>query len=178
MYTRLVRVVAVLVLGAAAGRRPARAGDVSGMSARDTLLLRADSAVYHVWATGPLDRVTIGFVFTNGTRAAVSAAYCRTPPPPDLEKWVNGRWTVAYRPVAWACKSEPPFRVAARAQYRGVLPVGAARPGARLVPAWQVDSVPGTYRLRWVLRAGPDPDNRARPLVAAASAPFELVRVP
>jgi len=40
---------------------------------------------------------------------------------------------------------------------------------------FELDSVPGIYRLRWDLRVGPDPDNRAAQTFRAVSRPFRII---
>jgi hypothetical protein len=82
---------------------------------------------------------------------------------------------VAYSPILQLCKSEPPFRVAAGATYWGVLALLVAPKGSSFGPALKVDSIAGTYRLRWALRAAADPDNRSAPLIEAISPSFRLV---
>jgi hypothetical protein len=114
-------------------------------------------------------------VYTNGTNAPVSTNYCQVPGPPALEKEVGGRWVAAYNPIRLACLSMPPFRLAPGEAYRGTLDVSVAQRGTNVMPQLEVDSIPGTYRLRWALRAGGDPDDSDAPSVEAISAPFELV---
>jgi hypothetical protein len=123
---------------------------------------------------GGLYRATIGYVYTNHTGSTLSATYCNTPVPPALEKSVDGRWTLAYSPVILLCETIPPFRVARGASYRGTLYFAAAPHGRRMGPALYVDSLPGTYRLRWPLHAGEDPRARDAPLVEAISNEFSM----
>jgi hypothetical protein len=101
---------------------------------------------------------------------------CSMYAPPTLEKEVSpGRWVVAYSPFFQLCRSEPPFRVVAGATYRGVLDLLVAPKGSSIGPALRVDSIAGTYRLRWALRAASDPDNRSAPLIESISPSFRLV---
>lgn len=138
--------------------------------------LVTDSTEYTVRFVRPRYRARISFAYTNHTRDAVSDNMCNYPAPPTLEKEVSpGRWVVAYSSILQLCKSEPPFRVAAGATYRGVLALLVAPKGSSFGPALKVDSIAGTYRLRWALRAGADPDNRSAPLIEAISPSFRLV---
>jgi hypothetical protein len=137
--------------------------------------LQTDSAQYHVRYTDPWYSATIGYVFRNGGHTAVSSNYCRTPPPPILEKDMGGgHWVRAYDQIVLLCKTIPPFRVAAGRTYRGTLHVAVARPDAHMGPSLEVDSIPGTYRLRWKLIAGDDPD-LGRPVLEIVSSPFRLI---
>jgi hypothetical protein len=138
--------------------------------------LRVDSAQYTVRLVGPMYSATIGFVYVNHTGGTVSENYCRAPTPPVLEKRLeDGRWVLAYSQILLTCKTLPPLRVAPGESYRGTLEMAAAKPGANIYPRFEADSVPGVYRLRWVLRSGPDPDNPSASTVEAVSPPFRLV---
>ena len=137
--------------------------------------LRTNATQYTVRHDGFLHRATIGYVYANGTGAAVSANYCHSPSPPLLEKQVGGRWVAAYHAIVQLCLSIPPFVIPAGANYDATLQFLAATPGNHFGPELLVDEVPGTYRLRWVLRAGNNPDDVRAPLVEAISNSFELV---
>jgi hypothetical protein len=73
------------------------------------------------------------------------------------------------------CLTIPHFRIAAGATYRGTLHFAAAPPGRNMAPVLEVESIPGTYRLRWALRAGSDPEAPGAPVVEAISNEFRLV---
>jgi hypothetical protein len=136
--------------------------------------LRVDSAQYTVRFAPPMFRVEIPYAFTNRSGGTVSQTYCQAPSPPRLEKQVSlGAWAPAYSSVELMCESIPPFRIAAGKTYRGVLHVVAAAPRRNIAPAWLVDSIPGTYRLRWTLHAGADPHDRGG-TVEATSQSFRL----
>ena len=138
--------------------------------------LATDSAEYTVRFEHGMYRATIGYTYTNHSGDAVSATHCHTPPPPVLEKRVGEGWVRAYSPVMLMCLSFPHFRIAAGATYRGTLQFAAAPPGTRNVaPVLEVESIPGTYRLRWALRAGSDPEARGALIVEAISNEFRLV---
>lgn len=174
----LRRHIAVLVLAACAPagacRTMHREGDPSSRGAT----LRADSSEYTVRLVGSLYRTDIGYTYTNHTGATVSKAICGGPTPPELEMEISpGRWMRAYSQVELMCETLPPFRIANDQSYRGVLHVAAAphRVGGPLGSGWIVDTIQGTYRLRWELRAGADPDNRSAAHVDAISPSFRLV---
>lgn len=138
--------------------------------------LRADSAQYSVRVTGTTYLATIGFQFDNNSGRTLSKNYCHAPSPPTLEKQrANGEWVFAYSGVELMCLTLPPFRVADGGTYRGALLLAASLPGTNSFPQFGPDSVPGTYRLRWELRAGADPDDKSAPMIVAVSPPFKLV---
>lgn len=142
---------------------------------RGTMLL-ADSTRYTVRLVGEMYSVRIGFRFTNRTGGTVSANYCGVPTPPRLEKQMSdGTWRVAYSPIVLLCETMPPFRIPQLGVYQSVLDVRAGRREAKVAPTFDVDSVPGTYRLRWRLAAGPDPNESGVGVVEAISPPFRLV---
>jgi hypothetical protein len=167
------RTVALLLLVTSSGA--CSRGRTAPPAPRPGATLRTDSARYEVSFTKPVYRVQIGFVYTNGTDAPVSTNYCKVPGPPALEKRVGGRWVRAYDPITLLCLSIPPFRLAPGQAYRGTLYVSVAERGANFLPQLEVDSIAGTYRLRWALTAGSDPDDPDAPSVEATSPPFELV---
>jgi hypothetical protein len=137
--------------------------------------LTTDSSQYTVRLVDGMYRTTIGYVYTNRSSDAVSATHCHSPPPPLLEKKVGDEWVRAYNPVMLMCLSIPHFRIGPRTTYRGALHVAAAPPGRRIAPALEVESIPGTYRLRWRLCPGEDPEARCAPIVEAISNEFRLV---
>jgi hypothetical protein len=137
--------------------------------------LVTDSAQYTVRFVNGLYRTTIGYTYTNRSGRAVSATRCHTAPPPLLEKKVGEEWVRAYSPVLLLCVDIPHFRIASGATYKGRLYVAAGRPGGNIGPAMEVTSIPGTYRLRWQLRAGDDPEARDAPFVEAISNEFQLI---
>ena len=138
--------------------------------------LRADSAQYTVRFDGAHYRASIGYRYENHTAAPVSMTRCHAPRPPALEQEVApGRWVALYDPMLLSCLSIPHFTLPAGGTYRGVVDLFVAPRGARAAPRLAVDSVAGTYRLRWVLRAGPDPEDQRAGLVEAISPPFHLI---
>jgi hypothetical protein len=138
--------------------------------------LRADSARYTVRFDGAHYRAAIGYRYENRTAAPVSMTHCHAPRPPALEREVApGRWVALYDPMLLMCRSVPHFTVPAGGTYRGVVDLLVAPRGAHAGPRLAVDSVAGTYRLRWVLRAGPDPDDQRAGLVEAISPSFRLI---
>lgn len=167
---RLFIVAVLCLVGIVPGcRRPHPDADRAGAS------LRTDAAEYVVEYTGTLYRAAIGYTYVNRTRTAVSAHQCQTPSPPALEKAVNGHWVPAYAPEVFLCESIPPFRVPAGGTYRGTLALRVAHRDRHTSPELLVDSIPGTYRLRWVLRAGSDPADTTAAWIEVVSNSFRLV---
>ena len=135
--------------------------------------LRTDSAEYSVRIDRGTYRLDVGYTFLNRTGNTLSMNVCRSPSPPVLEKEVAaGQWVRAYTVVELMCLTEPPFRVASAATYRGVVQAQAPLPGGRF-SGWMVDSIPGMFRLKWALHASADPNDRAG-TITAVSAPFAV----
>ena len=140
-----------------------------------------DSNAFAVRYERPAYRVKIGYTYINESGKTVSVEYCGEPGPPALEKEVDpGQWVTAYSPVVLLCQTIPPFRLASGASYRGELAVFAVMKNNtdNFWPTWGVDSVPGVYRLHWSLRAGPNPDDRTKPMIDAVSSSFRLTLPP
>lgn len=142
--------------------------------AEESFQLRTDSSQYTVVMGDGWYRAEIGYVFTNRSDESVSQTYCREPTPPQLEKDVNGTWTLAFATVQLACRSVTPFVVRPDHEYRGVLHMVVSPPGQNRAPELLVDSIPGVYRLRWVLRSGDNPDAVAARDVETVSNTFRL----
>ena len=116
-----------------------------------------DSAQYAVDSTHNLYRVTVPFRVVNTTRGMLSREHCNAPPQPKLEKKVRDSWVTAYVPIRLTCLSLPHFQIPSGAVFRGSLVVAAGKPGSRFFPKFEVESIPGVYRLRWYLHVGPVP---------------------
>jgi hypothetical protein len=140
-----------------------------------TPVFRTDSAVYGVTLRAGYYNTTIRFTYTNPVRTVLSSDGCHGPWPPALEKLVAGEWAVAYHPVLPLCGMEPPFRLAPGATHRAALGVTASPRGSGRIPELRVDSLAGTYRLRWILRVGPHPRDPTEVWVVAVSNSFQLV---
>ena len=169
--TRVSWLIALLLLAAGCHR-----GRHSVTGPGDSVTLRVDSTQFTVRSNGPLYEATIGFHFANHSGRTLSMNYCGSPPPPALEKQrVDGTWVHAYSGVILTCLILPPFRIPDGGSYDGVLKLAAGRPGTKFFPTFGPDSVPGIYRLRWELRAGPDPDNQSAPTISTVSWPFRLI---
>jgi hypothetical protein len=172
--------LALVVAGSAACQTTAPPGEETpappqARAGQSGASLVTDSTQYTVRFVDRMYRARIGYTYTNRTGQPVSRNYCRTPPPPVLEKLVDGKWVRAYRPMMPACLTTPPFRIAPGATYRGTLNFAAVPPGQNAAPALEVGSVPGTYRLRWMLTAGNDPEAAAAATVEAISNEFRLI---
>ena len=168
----MLRCSPLLMLWAAALAAGCRT--VTDFDRQSGAFIATDSAAYAVHVEGGLYHAAIGYTYTNGTHAPVSADYCHVPGPPTLEKQVGDQWVVAYHAIVLLCQTVPPFRIPGGSMYRGTLGLAVAPGGANMGPPLLVDSIPGTYRLRWVLRAGNDPQDKAAPNVEAISNSFRL----
>lgn len=119
--------------------------------------LQTDRASYRLDTTSRGHQLDIDFTFTNPTGRRVYVPTCRTPHPPGLEKWQNGAWVRAYSPVVLECLG-PPLVIEPGAAYAGTLSIHAGRAGTRQYPQFQVESIPGTYRLVWNVLGNWAPD--------------------
>jgi hypothetical protein len=109
--------------------------------------VRTDSTSYHLLTTDAWHEVTIGVSYTNRTSVEVRIPTCVVPHPPLLEKLGPNGWFVAYSPVVLACLG-PPVVIAPGEEYRLTYRVMAGR-FPNQAPRFQVDEIPGTYRLDW-----------------------------
>jgi hypothetical protein len=142
---------------------------------QERITLQSDSSQYTVRLIDGMYRATIGYTYTNRSGDAVSSTHCHTPPPPILEKKVGPDWVRAYDAVLLMCLTIPHFQIADGATYHGTLHLSVAQPGRNMLPALLVDPVSGTYRLRWRLRTGSDPEARVASTVEAISNEFVLI---
>lgn len=136
--------------------------------------LSTDSAVIGVRFSPPGYFAEIGFVYVNTTAGPVSISGCHGPPDPELEKRVDGRWVRAYHQIHLLCLTKPDFRVESGATHRDVISFVAFQPGQNKAPVLLVDSIDGTYRLRWNLVEGTDASEGGRK-VEAISNEFRMV---
>jgi hypothetical protein len=152
-----------------------RTGDLLGLPAAERTeqplngpAIQTDSSMYHVRSTGGY-QATIGLTYTNRTGARVYIAACHSPHPPLLEKWEDGEWVTAYHPPVPACLT-PPVGIEPRQSYTYTYRIIAGLPYDDAYPKFRVSEIPGSYRLRWLLR-GP---NAPLPLDQTISNTFEL----
>ncbi len=157
----------------------ARVGDLLGLASADHAgqqlqgaPIQTDSSVYHVRTAGGY-QATIVLTYTNPTAAPVYIASCGGPHPPLIEKWENGEWVTAYNPPVPLCYS-PPVEIQPGQAYTYTYRVIVGLPADNAYPKFQVSEIPGTYRLRWLLR-GPD---APLPLEQTISNTFELRLAP
>jgi hypothetical protein len=136
--------------------------------------LTTDSSHYSVRDTAGFYRAHIGYRYVNGSTSAVSIPGCQGPYPPALEKRVDGAWVRAYGAVLPLCEDVPPVRVRRGGRYEGVLLLDVAHKGrGSRSRSLEVDSLSGTYRLRWDVQEGPDAATRA-PTTEVTSNEFQL----
>jgi hypothetical protein len=98
-------------------------------------------------------QVDIPFRFTNPTRGPVNLPTCHGVHPPTLEKLVEMSWVRAYSPIVLQCLG-PPFVVARGASYDYTLRLQTYRRGSNTYPQFELEIVPGTYRLVWTVFEG------------------------
>lgn len=137
--------------------------------------MKTDSAAFAVKSERFAYVATIGFTYVNHSGSPVSTTRCGKPGPQDLEKRVGSRWVQAYSPASLACLSTPNFVLANDDTYHSTLEFVAFEPGHGIGPALMVDSVDGTYRLRWSLVHGANPEDRSAPRIEAVSNEFRLI---
>ena len=140
-----------------------------------TSTLRTDSTEIGVHRSGFYYFANIGFVYTNTTAKPVSMAGCGGPAFPQLEKNVGGKWVAAYYPAYLACLTKPDFMIESGATFRGVLQFMASEPGHNTAPELNVDSIDGTYRLRWDFREGTDASAPGTRSVESVSNEFQML---
>ena len=149
-----------------------RSGDAD--AGRAGVVLAAGSADHTIHLRGPLHTADIDFQLTNHTGSTLSANSCGAPIPPELQKRrADGSWVFAYNPLVLGCRTEPALRVADGGSYHGTLTLVAGR-DSNISPTLLADSVPGTYRLKWRLRVGPNPDDETAPIFEPVSPPFRF----
>jgi hypothetical protein len=116
-------------------------------------LLRTDSTEIGAHMSGYYYLAKIGFAFTNTTPNTISHGGCGGPGFPQVEKKVGEQWVLAYSQVYLDCRN-PPMMIPSGETYQAVLPFMASAPGHNEEPSLLVDSIDGTYRLRWAFSEG------------------------
>lgn len=140
-----------------------------------TASLRTDSTQIGVQATDLSYSAKIGFVYINTTGSPVAKAGCGSPPYPDLQKNVDGKWVSAYSPAYLLCLTKPDFSVPSGGTFHGTLEFWAAKPNQNWEPKLLVDSIDGVYRLEWDFVEGTDTDVKGARIVKAVSNEFRMV---
>jgi hypothetical protein len=148
---------------------------LSSSPAPTTASLRTDSTEITVYHSDIAYSAEIGFVYTNTTSKPVAKAGCGSPPFPDLEKKVNEKWVMAYNPAYLMCLTRPDFSLRSGQSYHGVLRFNAFDRGHNTLPILAVDSIDGTYRLRWDFVEGTDTQVKGSRTVQSISNEFRMV---
>ena len=148
--------------------------DLNLAQTRRTAFIKTDSAAFTVTFEQLTYRASIGFTYVNRSGSPVSAARCGKPGPPDLEKLIGSRWTRVYSPISVLCRSNTDFVLGNNATYHATLDFVAFEPGHNMQPSLRVDSIDGTYRLRWSLVSGSNPDKKNALRVETLSNNFQL----
>jgi len=138
--------LATFALGAAGCSHPA-VGPTGGDA------LRTDRTEYVADRSGGGVALEIALTFTNPTGGPVNIPSCHEPYAPLLEKLVGDAWVTAYAPPQLLCLGVPV-----------VVPAGGTLPyrfriegfprGSNSFPQFEVQDVPGTYRLVWHIFEG------------------------
>jgi hypothetical protein len=111
---------------------------LTGLAGSDAAALAAtDSATYHLTGA-PGERLRIGFVYSNRTRARIWIVRC-TGPFPQVEKLVDGEWVRASGGADLDCLRA--FPIEAGGQLRERIDVGLGY--------FNIEPIQGTYRLVW-----------------------------
>jgi hypothetical protein len=107
--------------------------------------MRTSEDTYEAVRTVDAVTVTIPYTYTNATGETVYINRCQEPDPPSLQKQQEGVWRTVYAPPRLLCLG-PPVVIDAGGDHEGQLEVRAALdPNSQ--PQWEVERVPGTYRL-------------------------------
>jgi hypothetical protein len=93
--------------------------------------------------------VDIDLAYTNPLRRAVAVPACHAPYRPLLQKFENGEWVDAFRTIELMCITSP-LVIAGGATHEFRFAVRAGRP-ADVAPRFEVEEIPGTYRLVWAV---------------------------
>jgi hypothetical protein len=128
-------------------------GDQGG----DGLAIRTERTEYAVSRSGASLVTTIGLTLTNGTEGPAYLATCHGVHPPVLQKRVGDRWVTAYAAVVPLCLG-PPEVVEPGETFPYTFRVSGAPRGSNSYPQFEVDEVPGTYRLAWAVYRTWEPD--------------------
>lgn len=174
MKIRRKALAIVLVVGCAGN---VTACETLGLS-RLTASLRADATEIRVARSGFEYAAEIPFTYVNTTSGPVSMVGCGGPTFPELEKKIEGHWVPAYYAAYMACRTIPDFTIPSGKSFHSVLKVNVSERGHNVAPELLVDSIPGTYRLRWNFVAGTDPTARRAKRVDATSNEFHMLLNP
>jgi hypothetical protein len=120
----------------------------------------------------------VPFAYHNVTDRTISLLNCRGGFGLHLEKRVEGDWVRAWEPAGELCLS-PPIEIPPGEQHEHTLHVFDARPDANVFPRFDVDGIPGSYRIvitsaYWDYDHDGPPWGEMPPMEARVSAPFEL----
>ena len=88
----------------------------------------------------------IPFTYVNRSAGPYYLVNCNGAYGFHLEKWIDGRWVLAYTPVLPACLS-PVIRIDAGSLFPSSIAVFAGFPGTNWHPKFQIADPEGTYRI-------------------------------
>ena len=153
--TRHFAVAALLALGAAASlgcSNSAAPSSPEGAAASEAPI-RTDRAEYVADRAGGGVSLDIPIRYVNPTQGPVWVSTCHSVYPPTLEKLVGDAWVPAYNEPVLLCLGVP-IVIQAGASYEYTFRVRASPRGTNTYPQFELESVPGTYRLVWGVYEG------------------------
>lgn len=143
-------------------------------------VLRTHQAEYVVTRTSDAYSAEIGFTYVNRGDRPLYIPKCRVPRKPILEKLEGDRWIYAVGYFMQDCLG-PSFRIDPRETWTDTLRIYAGTPDSRVIPKFNVEEVPGTYRLVlqtvWDRAEGPflrGGEEDLLPLALRVSNPFRI----
>lgn len=157
MSDRLLRLavallIAVVPVACGGSATPTGAAAVVG-PAGASAPIRTDRAEYVADRTGGGVALDIAIRFTNPTDGPTWLSTCHGTYPPAMEKLVGGSWVRAYEPPALFCLGIP-IVVPAGGTHDEVFMVRASARGSNTYPQFELEQIPGTYRLVWEIYQG------------------------
>ncbi len=111
-------------------------------------LFRTDSASYTLLTESYGVTGSIQARLSNSTGESIYLVNCNGDTDVSLEKWIDGRWQLAWAPDVQTCLSEP-IIVPAGGTWDTTIDIFAGPRGSNTYPQFEVEESPGSYRLVW-----------------------------
>jgi hypothetical protein len=90
---------------------------------------------------------TVRLTYVNRTGNPLYISYCQGPNPPQLERFVQGRWEVAYQPPHLLCAGR--HRIDPGRAFTYEFDVQGHDPRINTEPRWIPETLGGLYRVVW-----------------------------
>lgn len=153
-----MRTIAVAVLFSLGGAVQLGCSSSSSPSSPDGVVasdaaIRTDRAEYVADRSGGGVSLDIHIRYTNPTDGPTWLSTCHGAYPPMMEKLVDGAWVRAFEPPVLLCLGVP-IVVAPGASFDDDFIVRASPRGSNTYPQFELETVPGTYRLVWDIHRG------------------------